>query len=97
MPAYISLFTFTEQGIKTVKDTVQRAQMVKEQAKAAGGRVIGVWWLQGQYDGILVFEAPDEDTAMRQIIANGMAGNNRTVTMRAFSEEEMARIVGGLP
>ena len=97
MPAYISLFTFTEHGIKTVKDTVNRAQMVKKQAEAAGGRIIGVWWLQGQYDGILVFEAPDEDTAMRQIIANGMAGNNRTVTMRAFSEDEMTRIVGGLP
>jgi len=97
MPAYISLFNFTEQGIKTVKDTVQRSQMVKQQATAAGGRVIGIWWLQGQYDGILIFEAPDEDTAMRQVIANGMVGNNRTVTMRAFSEDEMTRILGGLP
>ncbi len=97
MPAYISLMNFTEQGIKTVKDTVNRAQMVKKQAEAAGGRIIGVWWLLGQYDAILIFEAPDEATAMRQLIANGMQGNNRTVTMRAFSEDEMARIVGGLP
>ena len=97
MPAYVSLFNFTEQGIHNVKDTVQRAQAVKKQTEAAGGRVIGVWWLMGQYDGILIFESPDEDTAMRQLIANGMAGNNRTVTMRAFSEDEMTRIVGGLP
>src|SRR5712692_996704 len=97
MPAYVSLMNFTEQGIKTVKDTVNRAQMVKKQAEAAGGRIIGVWWLLGQYDAILIFEAPDEATAMRQLIANGMQGNNRTVTMRAFSEDEMARIVGGLP
>ena len=97
MPAYISLFNFTEQGFKTVKDTVTRAQMVKQQAQAAGGRIIGIWWLQGPYDGVLVFEAPDEDTAMRQLIANGIQGNNRTVTMRAFSEDEMTRIVGGLP
>src|SRR5260221_394530 len=97
MPAYVSLFNFTEQGIKTVKDTVPRAQAVKKQAEAAGGRVIGIWWLMGQYDGILIFESPDEDTAMRQLIANGMAGNNRTVTMRAFSEGEMTRIGGGLP
>jgi uncharacterized protein with GYD domain len=97
MPAYISLFNFTEQGIKTVKDTVNRAQMVKKQAEAAGGRVIGIWWLLGQYDGILIFESPDEDTAMRQLVANGMAGNNRSTTLRAFSEEEMTRILGGLP
>ena len=97
MPAYISLFNFTEQGMKTVKDTVTRAQMVKKQAEAAGGRIIGIWWLQGQYDGILIFESPDEDTAMRQLIANGMAGNNRSTTLRAFSEDEMTRILGGLP
>ena len=96
MPAYISLFNFTEQGIKTVKDTVTRAQMVKKQAEAVGGRVIGIWWLMGQYDGVLIFEAPDEDTATRSVLANGMQGNNRTVTMRAFSEDEMTRIVGGL-
>ena len=97
MPAYISLFNFTEQGIHNVKDTVQRAQMVKKQTEAAGGRVIGVWWLMGQYDGILISESPNEETAMRQLIATGMAGNIRTTTMRAFSEDEMTRIVGGLP
>jgi len=97
MPAYISLMTFTEQGIKSVKDTVTRAQAVKEQAKAMGGRVIGVWWLQGQYDAIIIFEAPDEETAMRQLIASGMQGNNRTVTLRAFSEDEMTKILAGLP
>ena len=97
MPAYISLFNLTEQGIKTVKDTVKRAQAVKKQAEAVGGRVIGVWWLMGQYDGVIIFEAPDEDTAMRQLVASGMAGNNHTVTMRAFSEDEMSKIIGGLP
>ena len=97
MPAYVSLFNFTDQGIKAVKGTVERTQMIKEAAKAAGGRVIGVWWLMGQYDGILISEAPDEETAARQLIANGMAGNTRSVTMRAFSEDEMSKIVGGLP
>src|SRR5260221_3861162 len=97
MPAYVSLFNFTEQGIKSVKDTVQRAQMMKEAAKTAGGRVIGIWWLQGQYDGIIISEAPDAETAMRQLVAAGMQGNSRSTTMLAFSEEEMARIVGGLP
>jgi uncharacterized protein with GYD domain len=34
---------------------------------------------------------------MRQLIANGMLGNIRTNTLRAYSEEEMARVIGGLP
>ena len=96
MPAYVSLFNFTEQGVKGIKGTVERTQMVKKAAEAAGGRVIGVWWLMGQYDGILISEAPDEETAARQILASGMQGNTRSVTMRAFSEDEMTKIVGGL-
>ena len=48
MPAYVSLFNFTDQGIKAVKGTVERTQMIKEAAKADGGRVIGVWWLIGE-------------------------------------------------
>ena len=97
MPAYLSLVNFTEQGLHTIKDTVQRGQMIKKQAEAVGGRVIGIWWLLGQYDAMIIFEAPDEDTAMRQLLASGMQGNSRSTTLRAFSEDEMTRIVGGLP
>ena len=97
MPAYVSLFNFTDQGVKGIKGTVERTQLIKAAAKAAGGRVIGVWWLMGQYDGIIISEAPDEETAARQLIASGMAGNTRSVTLRAFSEDEMTKIVGGLP
>jgi uncharacterized protein with GYD domain len=97
MPAYLSLNNFTEQGIRTVKDTVKRAEAVRQQAAAMGGRVIGIWWLMGQYDSMIIFEAPDDATAMQALAASGMQGNIRSSTMRAFSEEEMAKIVAGLP
>ena len=97
MPAYVTLFNFTEQGVKDIKNTVERARAAGAASKDAGGRFIGVWWLLGPYDGIVISEAPDEETATRLVIASGMLGNIKTVTMRAFSEEEMARIVHGLP
>ncbi len=97
MPAYISLMSFTEQGIHNVKETVKRVRAAKESAKAAGGRVIGVWWTLGQYDMIVIAEGPDDEAATRQVLAIGMQGNVRTMTMRAFSEDEMEKIVQGLP
>ena len=97
MPAYVTLATFTDQGIHNVKDSPQRAKAAAQAAQAAGGRFIGVWWTQGQYDAVIIFEAPDDETATRFLLATGMLGNVRTQTMRAFSEEEMARIVQGLP
>ncbi len=96
MPAYISLFNWTEQGIHNAKDTVNRSRAAAQVWQAAGGRLIAIWWTQGQYDGVFVTEAPDDDTQTRLLIELGRAGNLRTTTLRAFSEEEMERIVGGL-
>jgi uncharacterized protein with GYD domain len=97
MVAYISLINWTEQGVKGAKDTVKRAQAAKQAASAMGGRFIGIWWTLGAYDMVAVIEAPDEDSATRLLINIAGQGNIRTMTMRAFSEDEMGRIVQGLP
>ncbi len=97
MPAYITLANFTEQGIHNVKGTVERGRAAKEAAKATGGRIIGVWWTLGQYDIVIISEATDDEAASRLLLATGMQGNVRTTTLRAFSEDEMERIVQGLP
>jgi uncharacterized protein with GYD domain len=93
MPAYVMLFNFTEQGIRTIKDSPNRTKAAAEAAKSMGGRFIGVWWLLGQYDGVVVMEMPDDESVTRFMATTGMKGNIRTTTMRAYSEEEMARIV----
>jgi uncharacterized protein with GYD domain len=97
MPAYISLCNFTDQGLKGVKDTVKRLAAIEKAIEAAGGRKIGAWYTLGQYDLVVITEGPDDETVTRMLLASGMQGNVRTVTLRAFSEEEMERIVGGLP
>ena len=97
MPAYVTLFNFTEKGIQDVKHTGDRAKAVRAAFEAAGGSLVGIWWTFGQYDGVLVGVAPDDDTVMRLLMATGMQGNTRTVTMRAFGEEDIDRIVKGLP
>ena len=97
MPAYVSLFNWTEQGVHNAKDTTQRAKAAREAWAKAGARIIGIWWTQGQYDGVVIHEAPDAETATRLLLSLAMAGNVRTTTLPAFSEDEMERIVQGLP
>jgi uncharacterized protein with GYD domain len=97
MPAYATLCNFTDQGIRNIKDSPNRAKAAAEAAKSMGARFIGIWWLLGQYDGVLIVEAPDDETVTRLLVMTGMQGHIRTTTMRAYSEEEMARIVQGLP
>ncbi len=93
MPAYITLYNWTEQGVRNVKDTAKRTQAAREAWEAAGGRFIGIWWTFGQDDGFVVHEAPDDATANRLLLATGMQGDVRTTTMRAFGEEEIAGIL----
>ncbi|MGH2543860.1 MAG: GYD domain-containing protein [Ardenticatenaceae bacterium] len=97
MPAYITLVNFTEQGVRNVKGTVDRARAAAQSSQEAGGRIIGTWWTLGPYDAVIISEGPDDESAARLLLAAGIQGYVRTMTMRAFSEEEMERIVQGLP
>jgi uncharacterized protein with GYD domain len=91
------LFKWTEQGVRNVKDTVARAEQGRAAIEKAGGRLIGVWWTQGAYDLITVGEFPDDETASAVTLSVAMAGNVHSETMRAFTQEEMQRIIQKLP
>jgi uncharacterized protein with GYD domain len=96
MPTYVSLVKWTDQGIRGVKDTIDRTEQNRQAIEAAGGRLTGVWWTQGAYDLVAVTEWPDEDSAMAFLLRLGMAGNARTETLRAFAAEDMRRILATL-
>jgi len=93
MATYIVLGNFTEQGIRNVKDTVKRADMVKEAAKKAGLNMKEIMWTLGSYDMVVTFEAPDDAAMTAFSLAVGAAGNVRTQTMRAFGRSEMGDII----
>jgi len=83
MATYIVLSSFTDQGIRTVKDTVKRADAVRETARKMGIETKSLYWTVGKYDVVVTFDAPDDAamTALSLAIAGG--GNVRTQTMRA--------------
>jgi uncharacterized protein with GYD domain len=94
MATYVSLLTWTEQGGKNVKDTRKREATFAKAAQKLGIKVLQAYWTLGSYDGVLVFEAPDDETATAAALSLGALGNVRTQTMRAFNAEEMDKIVG---
>jgi uncharacterized protein with GYD domain len=94
MATYILLATYTEQGIKGIKDTVTRTQTVKELAKKAGATMKESYWTLGAFDVVGVFEAPDDETMTALSLSIAKLGNVKTQTMRAFSAKDMSGIVG---
>jgi uncharacterized protein with GYD domain len=99
MPSYLALVNWTDQGIKTMKerDTAAAIEQAKQTLIAAGGRLIFYYMLMGEYDFAILVELPDDDTAARVALGAGLAGDFRTRTMRAFTEQETIALMGSLP
>ncbi|WP_376795427.1 GYD domain-containing protein [Thermogemmatispora sp.] len=97
MPTYISLVNLTEQGIREAKNAPERLQMFEKAVQEAGGRLIGFYLVMGQYDYVIITEAPDDQTAVRLILGTIAQSSLRTQTMRAFPREEFEQIARTLP
>ncbi len=92
---YIILIRLTDQGIRTIKDTTRRADAVRSEAEKIGCKFT-TYWTFGEYDGIGILEAPNDEAAMELGLKVGSLGSTRSTTLRAFTEEEIARVVDKL-
>ncbi len=93
MPTYIVLGQFTDQGIKSVKDSPKRADAMREMGKKTGVTVKDVYWTLGQYDVVTVVDAPDDAAVTAMLLSTGALGNVRTTCMRAFNADEMSKVI----
>ena len=94
MALYIILASFTEQGIRNVKETPKRSEAFKDMAKKYGVTVKDIFWTLGQYDIVAIAEAPDDVSITALGLSTGALGNVRTQTLRAFSAADMKSILG---
>ena len=93
MAIYISLNTLTDQGVCNIKDTTARADAFRDAANKLGVTVKEVYWTLGSYDAVCILEAPDDSSIAALQASLSAAGNMRTLTLRAFSRDEMGAIL----
>jgi uncharacterized protein with GYD domain len=93
MATFVSLMNWTDRGVKDFRDTTKRADAFAGLAQQHGGSVKAIYWTLGEYGLVAVTEAPGDETATAVALLLGSLGNVRTLTLRAFAAEEMARIV----
>lgn len=96
MATFISTVQFCEQGRKDIRATCKRAEGFKTAAAKMGVEVRSIFWTLGPFDGVLVFDAPDDETATAAMLQLGSFGNVRTQTARAYQAAEMEQILGKL-
>jgi uncharacterized protein with GYD domain len=93
MPTYVVLVSFTDQGIRNVKQTIERTDHGGELAEKHGLKLKQAYWTVGPYDMVTVFEAPDDEAISAHLLEIGSLGNIRTTTLRAYGREEMSGIL----
>ncbi len=91
MPTYVVLYKFTDQGLKSIKDTVTRARQVRAENEKRGFKILGLYWTQGQYDLVAVMDAPSEDAMLAGLFNVAQAGNVHSETLRAHTQAEMEK------
>jgi uncharacterized protein with GYD domain len=93
MPKYVVLVSWTDQGIRNVRQTIERTDHGGEIGQKHGLKLEQAYWTVGAYDMVCVFEAPDDEAISAHLLEIGSLGNVRTTTLRAYDEEEMSGIL----
>jgi len=96
MPLFTMSMNWTEQGIRSVKDTVKRAENAKAMARKLGGK-LDIWYTMGKHDIVSLVEMPSDEAYNKFAVWLGSQGNVRTTSLKAWPQEEMSKIIEAVP
>ncbi len=97
MALYVTLYNFTDQGIRAVKESPARLKARIQAADSAGMKVLGAYYTQGPYDLVVISDVADENAATAFALGTAAAGHVRSVTMRAWDPDGFAKVVSLMP
>ena len=93
MAVYVTLYRYTDDGMKRIKSAGDIARGWQQEAAKRGITVKALYWLQGAYDAVTIVESDDEDAITSLLLAIGAQGYLRTETMRASSLDDVERAI----
>ena len=90
MPLYMTQFAYTPEAWKAlVKRPEDRGKVFGELVEKMGGSFVSMYYSMGEYDGLVIYEAPDEPTAMAMVLSAISPGHLRaTKTTVLMSVED---------
>ena len=97
MATYVVLVNFTDQGVRNVKQSPERAKALSTAGAKLGIKVRETYWTMGACDAVLIADAPNDEAMTALALSVSSLGNVRTQTMRAYSADEMSKILAKMP
>ncbi len=97
MATYIVLINYTDQGIRNIKQSPERRKSAIATAEKLGIKAKEDYLTMGVYDRVFIVDAPNDEAMTTLALSVGSTGNVRTQTMRAYSHDEMEKILAKVP
>ncbi|UCH01902.1 MAG: GYD domain-containing protein [Candidatus Bathyarchaeota archaeon] len=94
MPTYIVLVRFTQKGMENIKDSPNRLEAARKLGKSLGGKITAAYYTMGQYDMVVILEAPSNEAVMEGLLKTGSLGNVKTETLVAIPAAKGIEIFG---
>ncbi len=96
MATFMTQFAYTGEAMAALaKNPEDRSVPVAKLAESLGGRLICFYYAFGEYDGLAIYEAPDDETALTIVATVNLAGHLKaTKTTRLFTVEEAMASIG---
>jgi len=94
---FIALVNFTDQGVRHIRQTTERAKALVNAGANLGIRIKDIYWTMGAFDAVFIAEAPDDETMTAFAMSMASLGNIRTQTLRAFTADELNKILAKVP
>ncbi|PSH68332.1 GYD family protein [Phyllobacterium brassicacearum] len=96
MTTYVMLINWTDQGVKTVRESPSRLDAARKLLAEMGGSFKEFYLTMGEYDMVVIGEASDDAVMARFALTLAMKGNVRTRTLKAFPEAAYREIINSL-
>jgi uncharacterized protein with GYD domain len=96
MSTYVALANWTPEGIRAVGNAGERLDAVKRLMADMDCHYHSIHLTMGEYDLVLIFDAPDDAVAARLMLQIAKKGFVRSKTMKAFPEVAFREIVKSL-
>ena len=94
MPTYIVLVRFTQKGMENIMDSPKRLEAARILSESLGGEITAAYYTMGQYDMVVIMEAPSNEAAMEGLLKTGSLGHVNTETLVAIPAEKGIEIMG---
>ena len=101
MPYYMNQVSYTPEWWKAqIASPQDRTKLVSDLLEAAGGRLVSFFYAFGEWDAVVIAEAPDNGTIAEVLIAvaagGGLAKSKTTVLMTAEEGLDAIHGAGGV-